>query len=112
MISQLQPLCDWIVANEHTGEDIDNKMIELGSALPEEMFNTVPGVVYEEGFLIINFPPEEGLPELVYGVGIKMSALIPDSPEGVYGLIPNDFMNNPFLAMLDLNTGDLILDMV
>lgn len=58
MISQLQTLCSWIVANEHTGEDIDNKIGELGEPLPSEMLNTIPGVVYEEGFLIIKFPPE------------------------------------------------------
>ena len=79
MISQLQTLCSWIIANEHTGEDIDGKMTELGEALPPEALNTVPGVVYEDGFLIINFPPEAGLPELVYGFGIRMSALAPIS---------------------------------
>lgn len=111
MISQLQTLCSWIVTNEHTGEDIDNKIIELGEPLPPEMLNIVPGVVYDDGFLIITFPPEEGLPELVYGFGIRMSALIPDSPESMYLLVPNDFMNNPIPTMLDLSTGDLMLQM-
>ena len=112
MISELQTLCSWIVANEHTGEDIDNKMAELGEALPPEALNMIPGVVCDDGFLIINFPPEEGLPELIYGFGIRRSALAPDQfPESMYTLVPNDFMNNPIGAMLDLNTGDLILQM-
>lgn len=109
MISQLQTLCDWIVASEHTGEDIDSKLTELGEPVPPEMFNTIPGVVYDDGFLIINLPPEEGLPELVYGFGIRMSALDPNMDESMYTLVPNDFMNNPMPAMLDLSTGDLIL---
>ena len=112
MISQLQTLCSWIVANEHTGEDIDNKMTELGSALPPEALNTVPGVVYEDGFLIINLPPEAGLPELIFGFGIRISALNPEAPEHMYYLIPNDFMNHPMEVLLDLNTGDLILYMI
>lgn len=109
MISQLQTLCSWIVATEHTGEDVDIKMAELGETLPPEMLNTVPGVVYDDGFLIINLPPEEGLPELVYGFGVKTSALMPDYPESMYMLVPNDFMNNPMAALLDINTGDLIV---
>ncbi len=111
MISQLQPLCEWIVANEHTGEDIDSKLAEIEGPLPEEMLNIIPGVICDDGFLIINLPPEEGLPELVYGFGIRMSALIPESPESMYMLVPNDFMNNPIPAMLDLDTGDLMLQM-
>lgn len=111
MISQLQTLCSWIAANEHTGEDIDSKLAELGEPLPPEALNMVPGVVCDDGFLIINFPPEEGLPELVYGFGIRTSALIPDQPESMYMLVPNDFMNNPIPAMLDLDTGDLMLQM-
>lgn len=111
MISQLQTLCSWIVAHEHTGEDIDNKMAELGEPLPSEMLNTIPGVVYEDGFLILNFPPEQGLPELVYGFGIRGSVMNPTAPESMYMLIPNDFMNNPIIAMLDLNTGDLMLNL-
>lgn len=111
MINQLQPLCAWFVAAAHTGEDIDNKLIELGAPVPEEMMNTVPGVVCDEGFLIINFPPEDGLPELVYGFGIKLSALNPEAPENMCYLIPNDFMNYPIETILDLNTGDLMLYM-
>jgi hypothetical protein len=111
MISELQTLCTWIATNEHVGEDIDNKIIELGEALPPEMLNIIPGVVYDDGFLIINFPPEEGLPELVYGFGIRISALNPEAPESMYLLAPNDFMNNPIETILDLNTGDLILYM-
>lgn len=111
MISQLQTLCAWIVANEHTGEDIDNKLVEIFGSAPPEMLNTIPGVICNESFLIINFPPEAGLPELVYGFGIKGSAMYPDAPEGVYMLIQDDFMNIPIDTTLDLNTGDLILNM-
>lgn len=111
MISQLQPLCDWIAANEHTGEDIDNKMSELEGPLPPEALNMIPGVVCDDGFLIINFPPEASLPELVYVFGIRMSVMQPEMPESIYTLIPNDFMNNPIGAMLDLSTGNLILYM-
>lgn len=109
MISQLQTLCDWIVANEHTGEDIDNKMAELGEPLPPEQLNILSGVIYDDGFLIINFPPEDDLPELVYGFGINAQVLNGDGYENMYLLAPNDFMNNPMPAMLDLSTGDLIL---
>lgn len=109
MISQLQPLCSWIADNEHTGEDIDNKMSELGEPLPPEMLNTVSGVVYEEGFLIINFPTENDIPEVVYGFGIRESLLNSGAPESMYGLVPNDLMNNPIFAYLDLDTGNLIL---
>ena len=91
------------------GEDIDGKMTELGAVLPPEALNTVPGVVYEDSFLIINLPPEAGLPELIFGFGIRISALNPEAPEHMYYLIPNDFMNHPMEVMLDLNTGDLIL---
>ena len=111
MISQLQTLCSWIVTNEHTGEDIDNKIGELGESLPAEMLNTVPGVVYDEGFLIINFPPEQGLPELVYGFGIRGSAMDHTVPESMYMLIPNDIMNAPIMAILDLDTGGLMLNL-
>lgn len=111
MISQLQPLCEWIAANEHTGEDIDSKFVELDGYLTEEMLNTIPGVIYDDGLLIINLPPEAGLPELIYVFGIRTSALIPDQPESMYLLVPNDFMNNPIPASLDLSTGDLILQM-
>lgn len=98
MISQLQTLCGWIVANEHTGEDIDNKMSELGEPLPPDMLNMITGVTYDDGFLIINFPPEDDLPEVVYGFGIRASFLNPETPESMYLLVPNDFMNNPVLA--------------
>ena len=108
MISQLQPLCSWIADNEHIGEDIDNKMSELGDPLPPEMLNMIPGVTYDGGFLII-FPPENDIPEVVYGFGIRASFLNSDMPESMYLLVPNDFMNNPILAMLDLDTGNLIL---
>lgn len=111
MISQLQTLCSWIIANEHTGEDIDNKMAELEEPLPSEMLNIIPGVVYEDGFLILNFPTEQGLPELVYGFGIRGSVIDPTAPESMYMLIPNDFMNNPIIAMLDLDTGGLMLNL-
>ena len=108
MISQLQPLCSWIAADEHTGEDIDNKMSELGEPLPPEILNMITGVTYDDGFLII-FPPENDIPEVVYGFGIRASFLNPDMPESMYLLVPNDFMNNPIPAMLDLDTGNLIL---
>lgn len=98
MISQLQTLCGWIVANEHTGEDIDNKMSELGESLPPEMLNMITGVTYDDGFLIINFPPEDDLPEIVYGFGIRGSFLNPDTPDSIYLLVPNDMMNTPVLA--------------
>ena len=75
MISQLQTLCSWIIANEHTGEDIYNKLAELEGPLPPEALNIIPGVVCDEGFLIINFPPDAGLPELVYGFGIRISVM-------------------------------------
>lgn len=111
MINQLQTLCNWIVANEHTGEDIDNEIAKLIGVLPSEMLNTIPGVVYDGGFLIIKFPSEVGIEsELIYGTGFKMSAVEPGIPESVYALIPND-LNYPVLAMLDLNTGDLILSL-
>lgn len=80
------------------GEDIDNKMSELGEPLPPEMLNMVTGVIYDDGFLIINFPPEDGIPEVVYGFGIRASFLNPDIPESMYLLVPNDFMNNPIPA--------------
>jgi hypothetical protein len=109
MISQLQPLCAWIVANEHTGEDIDNKMSELGEPLPPEMLNMIPGVTHDGRFLIINFPPEDDLPEVVYGFGFRASAMNPDMPESMYLLVPIDFISNPIAASLDLDTGDLRL---
>lgn len=108
MINQLQTLCNWIIDNEHTGEDIDNKIAELEGFIPSETSNVIPGVIYDDGFLIINFPPEYGLPELIYGFGIRMSAVQPGAPENMYGLIPNDLMNNPILGTLDLDTGNLI----
>ena len=109
MISQLQPLCSWIIGSEHTGEDVDNKMSELGETLPPEMLNMIPGVTHDDGFLIINFPPENDLPEVVYGFGIRASFLNSETPESMYLLVPNDFTNNPVLAMLDLDTGNLML---
>lgn len=108
MINQLQTLCSWIVDNEHTGEDIDNKITELEGFIPLETPNVIPGVIYDDGFLIINFPLEYGLPELIYGFGIRISAIQPGTPESMYGLIPNDLMNNPILGTLDLDTGNLI----
>lgn len=108
MISQLQTLCDWIIANEHTDEDIDNKIAELGGSLPPEMINTIPGVIYDDGFLIINFPPEAGLPSFVFEIGFRMSAVEPNSPESYYTLLPND-LSYPVLTILDLNTGNLML---
>lgn len=107
IINQLQTLCSWIVANEHTGEDIDNKIVEMAGSLPST--NTIPGVTYDDGLLIINFPPEAGLPNLVYGFGIRMHTLDPSMPASMCFLIPNDFMNNPISAGLDLSTGDLML---
>ena len=113
MINQMQPLCTWIIANEHTGEDIDNKVLELGGTLPPEMLNMVPGVTYDDGFLIINFPPKGGdVQELVYGFGIRMSAMSPGIPESLYLLVPNDSINNPILTSLDLDTGALLFEMM
>lgn len=42
---------------------------------------------------------------------MKMSAMDPTGPESTYILVPSDIMNTPLMAMLDLNTGGLMLRM-
>ena len=111
MTSQLPALCAWIIATEHTGEDIDNAVGELGEPMPSEMLNMISGVVYDDGFLIIKLPPEWDSLELVYGFGLRESTMEPSMPQDMYLLIPNDFMSNPIMAVLDLTTEALMISM-